>query len=163
MAGRQREPERAARQFSPNLDYILAVGLSWLVPGSGHWIMGRPVRGLILGAVLLGSFWWGEWISKGYAVTRTEHPIFFYGQIGNGLSAMLANGWESGDLRPRVPPHQRRAIDREIPPQLTTGILLTCVSGLLNMLLVLHIMDPRSWEAARARKAAEAAAGGGTP
>jgi uncharacterized protein DUF6677 len=156
---KSRPPEKP-KPFSPDFNYLLAVAFAWLVPGSGHWIIGRPVRGLAMFFILAGSFWWGEWISSGYAVTRVEHPIFFYAQVGNGLSALLADKIQFGDLPPRVPPQHRTEIDHQIPPQLTMGILITSVSGLLNILLVLSIMDPRSWEAARATLTAGAPVGG---
>jgi TM2 domain-containing membrane protein YozV len=156
-------PSEKPKAFSPDFNYLLAVVFSWLVPGAGHWIIGRPIRGLAMFFLLVGSFWWGEWISSGYAVTRVEHPIFFYAQVGNGLSALLADKIQFGDLPPRVPPQHRQEIDRQIPPQITMGILITSVSGLLNVLLVLFIMDPRSWEAAQAAAmAAGARAGGGS-
>jgi hypothetical protein len=128
---------------------VWAAFLGWLVPGLGHAVLGYPVRGCVLGVLLLGTFWYGEIISSGYAVTRQEHGIFFYGQIGGGLSALVADRLQWGDLpiAPSLNPGSH-AIDRKIPTLLTTGILLTSVSGLLNFLLVLRILDPRSWEPA---------------
>ena len=148
MAKDQRTPTAPApRPFQPTGDYILAVVLAWLIPGAGHWILGWRARAVAFAVLLLGTFWWGEVGAKGYAVTKKEHDIFFLAQIGNGMSTIFANGLQWGDV-PAVPPD--REIDSAIPHFLTMGILLTSVSGLLNMLLVLHVMDPRTWEAREA-------------
>ena len=129
--------------FRPGTDYFLAVVLSWLIPGAGHWLLGHRVRAVILSGLLLGTFWWGEVMAMGFAVKRDEHPYFFIGQIGNGFSALLADRLVLAELPPRNP--QQREIDRRIPPGLAMGIFLTSISGLLNILLILHVMDPRSW------------------
>ena len=152
MASKEPKPplENLSPAFRPGLEYLAAVILSWLVPGAGHWILGQRVRAVLLAVLLLGTFWWGETMASGWAVTRKEHEIFFLGQIGNGLSAILANFYENKeDVKPNVGgnrPVGERAIDRKIPSHLSIGILLTCISGLLNLLLVLHTMDPRSWQ-----------------
>ena len=93
MAERRQRGDRSPqdREFLPSRGYLLAVLMSWLVPGMGHWIMGFRVRGILLAVILLGTFWWGEVVAGGYAVIREEHDIFFYGQVGNGLSALVAN------------------------------------------------------------------------
>jgi len=63
--------------------------------------------------------------------------------VGNGFSAVLANSlWGN---KPRGEPGDLKELDRGLPPYLNLGILFTSISGLLNYLLVLHILDPRSW------------------
>jgi hypothetical protein len=135
-----------SRPYSPpsTLSERLTNGvLGWLIPGLGYWFLGFPVRALCLGGSLLALFWVGESLLAGdMAVSREVHPYFFVGQAGNGLSAFLADHfWGTAhDLGPRAP------IDRNLPPHLNLGILCTIVSGLLNVLLVLHCLDPRSYE-----------------
>jgi hypothetical protein len=134
---------RQVRPQAPDPGSLFAAILGWLVPGLGHWVLGYRKQAVILGALLLGSFWWGEYVSSGYAVTRLEHPIFYYGQIGNGASAIIANSLQWGDVAPPLATQRHPGIDRKIPALLTTGILFTSVSGLLNMLLVLQLLAPR--------------------
>ena len=136
---------RQGPAFKPGTDYLLAVVLSWLIPGAGHWLLGHRVRAVVLSVLLLGTFWWGEVMAKGYAVKRDEHPYFFIGQVGNGFSALLADRIELVKLPSRNP--RQSEIDRDIPQDLAMGIFLTSISGLLNVLLILHVMDPRSWTA----------------
>ncbi len=130
--------------------YVKAIALGWAIPGAGHWILGWRFRAALVAGLLLGTFWAGEAMSGGYAVTRKEHDWFFYAQIGNGASAILADRLQWATVEPNPPAPNR--IDRSIPPALTTGILLTSVSGLLNMILVLHLLDPRTWVRAAAER-----------
>jgi len=136
--------------FNLGWEYVFAVIMSWALPGAGHWLLGFRVRGMVLGVLLLGTFWWGEAVAGGYAVHQKEHPVFFYGQVGIGASAFVAVRMEPrANVRPRpddFPAFGAKPIDRRIPPGLPIGILLTSVAGLLNVLLVIYVMDPRTWE-----------------
>ena len=144
---RQGGSRNRAEPFRLNMEYLLSVVLAWMVPGLGHWLMGWRIRGAILGILLLGTFWSGEFLSGGYAVTRKEHHIFFYGQVGSGLSAVLADWIQWADVAPAPGAAMvAKPIDLKIPPHLAAGILLTSVAGLLNMLLVLSVMDPHTWQ-----------------
>ena len=145
-------PEETTRPFRVDADYILAVVLSWLVPGAGHWMLGRRGWGAFLGALLLGTFWWGEVSAGGYAVYRKEHPIWFFAQVGNGASALVANGLQWAEIPPPPAMWGGKMIDRNIPTGLQMGILLSSVSGVLNVLLILEVMDPRTWERRRRRE-----------
>jgi hypothetical protein len=148
----RRGPDRGDGEgaFRPGLDYVVTIILAWLLPGAGHWSLGQRTRGVLLGALILGTFWWGELIAGGYAVERKEHPIFFIGQVGAGASAFLADWippWaDVGGTDSHPPGAPQSSIDRRIPQGLPMGILLTSISGLLNVLVVLRVMDPRAWE-----------------
>jgi hypothetical protein len=138
---------RTESRFVPGPRYFLAVLLSWALPGAGHWMLGHRARGALLALLVLGTFWWGEAIAAGFAVTRVEHPVFFIAQAGVGVSALAAD-WTAG-WDPKAPPitdAHSTTIDRRITFDLAMGILLTSVSGILNLLLILHVMDPRSWQ-----------------
>ena len=135
-------PAEPVRPFQPSADYLLAIVLAWLVPGAGHLILGWRFRSAAIAVLLLGMFWFGEATAGGWAVIREEHDYFYWAQIGNGLSTVLADKLQWGDVTPKG----GEGIDRTIPPFLTTGILLTSISGLLNMLLIIHVMDPRTWD-----------------
>ena len=146
--------------FRPTPEYLTAVLLGWLIPGAGHWLLGQRTKAVVLASVLLGLFWWGECLAGGYAVIRKEHEWFFLGQIGSGLSTLIANKYEWADVKPaeNTPvAMDSKPIDRKIPGGQaghSMGILLTTITGILNAVLVLQIMDPRSWEARRRRSEA---------
>ena len=131
---------------TPFFDYLATGFASWLIPGAGHFMLGHRVRGAILAVSLLGLFWYGERVlSNDLAVSRQVSPIFFCLQLGNGASALVAqNRW--GSPRVRMSPDEP---DRELPAGYHLGVLFTTISGLLNLLAVIHVMDPRTWVAAR--------------
>ncbi|MBI4601665.1 MAG: hypothetical protein HY721_06865 [Planctomycetes bacterium] len=142
-------------RFRLSGEYFFTVLSSWLLPGAGHWLLGYRVRGALLAASLLGLFWVGEALaipaaeggsrSKPIAVGRKVNPVFFACQVGNGFSTLLAEA-----LWGKPGPNVLDPIDRSLPRYLNLGILFTSVSGLINLLLVLHVMDPRTWvQAAR--------------
>ncbi len=78
--------------------------------------------------------------------------------MGNGFSTLLSNGlWGE----PRYPESHKYQINRHLPRLLNLAVLFTCVSGLINYLLILHVLDPRTW--LESREVAVAASGGEIP
>ena len=127
-------------------DRILAASVTWLVPGAGYWLLGYRTRAVLLAVLLLGLFWTGELLLAGngngqfMAVTYEVHPVFFVLESGNGLSALLANFiWGAAahvDGMHNI---------KDMPRHLNLGILLCSISGMLNVLLVLNILDRKTW------------------
>lgn len=124
------------------MEYVLAVGSSWLIPGAGHWMLGYRNQAILLVVGILGAFWSGQALADFRAVNKTDHPIFFSAQVANGFSTLVS---EKCWGEPKATP--RDSIDKTIAPHHSTGILFTTISGLLNALVVLHIADPRTWSA----------------
>jgi len=140
-------------RFHLTAEYIFTIVSAWLLPGAGHWFLGYRVRAVVLGSTILGLFWAGELLALSppeaefprhpLAVTREVHPIFFACQVGNGFSALFANSlWGKARYEDRGADSR---LDKHLPAYLNLGILLTSISGLLNYLLILHILDPRTW------------------
>lgn len=155
MSSKVKNDDASAPHFRLSVEYFFTAVAAWLVPGCGHWLLGYRVRGALLGASILVLFWAGQRLAvppEGSAYPRTPmavsfetSPYLFYCQIGNGFSAILSDAlWGE----PRYTEMTRDQIDRELPRHWNLGILFTSVSGLLNFLLVLHALDPRSWEEA---------------
>jgi hypothetical protein len=142
------KPPPTAR-FTPNFDYFSTVLASWLIPGAGHWILGRRAQAVILFAALNATFWIGQYLGDFRPVNRAIHNIVFWGQVGNGLGTLVSNHFWG---EKRLPPP---GVDRSLPPHLNTGILFTTIAGLLNLLLVLHVADPKTWTEGKSRPAEE--------
>lgn len=154
-------------EFAPfrfSLEYLFTALSAWLIPGAGHWVLGYRVRAILHGAVILGLFWTGQALAirppnphypRGpIAVSRKVSPIFFACQAGCGFSAILSDAlWGA----PQYPDVATAGLDRYMPRQLNLAVLFTSVSGLLNYLLVLHILDPRTWIEAAAARSRDAA------
>jgi hypothetical protein len=141
--------------FRASGEYFFSIISAWLLPGAGHWLLGHRVRGIVMGAAILALFWVGQSLavtdeapglpSKPIAVSRKINPVFFGCQVGNGLSTLVSDiVWG----KERYSAADQSRIDRTLPPNLNLAILFTSVSGLLNYLLILHVMDPRSWKQA---------------
>ncbi|MFP6632721.1 MAG: DUF6677 family protein [Planctomycetota bacterium] len=130
-------------------DRLLAAVLTWLVPGAGYWLLGYRTRAVLFAVLLLGLFWTGEILLAGngdgqfMAVTYEVHPVFFVLESGNGLSAFLANFiWGAAA-------HADGLHDiMDMPRHLNLGILLCVISGMLNVLLVLNVLDKKTWQLA---------------
>lgn len=143
--------------------YAVAAVSSWLLPGAGHWILGYRVRGAILCLTLCGTFWMGETVlGDNQAVNSDVHPIFFGLQVGNGGSALAANWLFGKPLHENAgqtaviaggqPPAGTFSEDlalAPLPEHLNLAILFCSVSGLLNVLVVLHVLDPKTWKEAK--------------
>jgi hypothetical protein len=138
---------------------LVTAAVSWALPGSGHWCLGYRVRGVVIGVTLLGTFWLGQSVfGENRAVTRSVHPIFFILQGGSGVSAFIANAYWGMPLDENgypLEPGQVEHLDHSLPRHLNLGILLTSIAGLLNLLAVLHVLDPRSWTEAQESKSRE--------
>ena len=103
--------------------------------------MGLRRQAVVLAVCILGLFWVGESVlSENKAVSRKTSPVFFWGQLGNGGSTLLASlFWGEPET-----PESNDQIDTDLPPHLHLGLLCTIISGLLNVLAVLHVIDPLS-------------------
>lgn len=78
----------------------LALLLGWLVPGAGHLLIGKWMRGLLLFAAILGMYMVGLSLAgKIYTPNTGEilDMLGFVGQLGMGLLYLLARllGWGS--------------------------------------------------------------------
>ena len=124
-------------------NYVLTVASNWLLPGAGYWLLGQRARAVLLGASILGLFWMGQCLAGFKAVSREHHPYFFVGQVGNGFSTLLSEY----SIRPREKPRVEHPppVSRNLTQHYATGINFTTISGLLNILLILHLADPRTW------------------
>lgn len=103
----------------------LAAGLSWLVPGLGHWRAGQPDKGALMGVAVLVVFALGLVFSAGHAVDRQIAPIWWIGQNlfgGGSLFASLVT----------APPKMQF-----FPEELGLGTVLGTVAGLMNLVVMI--------------------------
>ena len=118
--------------------------LGLLLPGGGHLYRGRFGKAGFFGALILGTFLAGQFLSGFHAVDLKHQPYWFLGQVFAGLpamvSALLAPDWMSA----------------RIGSSLDAGTLYTTVAGLLNILVVLDAVNPSP---RRAEDAAESGKG----
>jgi hypothetical protein len=102
----------------------LAAGLSWLVPGLGHWRAGQRDKGVLVGMAVVLVFATGLVASQGHAVDRGIAPVWWIGQdlFGGGclFTSLVTAPWKFLDS----------------PPYLDLGIVLCTVAGMMNLVVM---------------------------
>jgi len=113
----------------------LMVAFAWLVPGLGHVLQGRRLRGAIVFVLLVGFFLAGTLLAEGANLSRERHFYYWSGQFLLGLPA-IATEVLSG--RPPVTGPL---------PYGDVGLLYACMPGLLNVLAMLDVygFSERGW------------------
>lgn len=78
---------------------VLAPILGWVIPGGGHFFLGKWVRGLFLAGSVLSMFGLGLWMQgKVYSPNTGDllDILGFVGDAGNGLLYGLARAFDWG-------------------------------------------------------------------
>jgi len=125
--------------FRPALDRgrnpVLLLFASWCVPGLGHWLQGRRLRGVLVFVLLIGLFGLGTLLAQGTNLSRERHFYYWSGQFLLGGPAILV---EALSGHPTV---------HEELPWLDVGLLYACMGGLLNALAWLDVFGvaQRRW------------------
>lgn len=86
MASRVQVPAKA-KASSPGFTYAALI-LGWLVPGAGHLLTGRWIRGLLLFVSIAAMFWLGIAMQGKLYLPNTGDVLDmlgFAGDFGNGL------------------------------------------------------------------------------
>lgn len=104
---------------------VLAAGLSWFLPGSGHYLAGQRDKGMLMGGAVIALFTLGLLFSAGVGVDRAHHDAYWICQSlfgGGTLTAALF----FADLE----------IPNPIPLRYSLGYTLTAVAGLMNVVVI---------------------------
>lgn len=83
-----------APALAPLRSPILTVLLAWLIPGSGHFLLGRRGRGIIVFATVVIAFVVGL-LMRG--------PMFQLGSVGDLMSRLIQYGGFIGDVASGAP------------------------------------------------------------
>lgn len=143
--------------------WLVAAFLAWLVPGAGHFYLGRRVRGIIIFLTVTITFWIGIAIGGVMTVDSRFHPKWFYAQMGTGINGIITwyrqrNVYREllGDpnlelyeeeLHPRAddkPPEAQMERDRGlakrnlalVPPNENVARAYSGIAGMMNILVV---------------------------
>ncbi len=111
------------------LKRLLAVLLTWLLPGAGHMALRAPAKGLFFLVLIQGTFLVGLALGGFRIVSWDRHPFYCLLFAFNGISTLVSMTL-TGDL----------PVTKEI---LTTeqGCLFSAVAGLLNILVMIDVWD----------------------
>ena len=128
MPAKQRVREREKENVAAAIPTCVS---GWLVPGLGHFMLGRRGRGLIFFAVvmtlfLLGLYWGGELVE----LDRSDLLKLLAGlaELGVGLPYFVADLLGRGDGTVTSVTYEY-------------GYTFLIVAGLLNMIIVLDVFD----------------------
>lgn len=128
-----------------------AAVLAWLVPGLGHLYQGRTAKGVLFMSCILGTFFYGMFLSNGRAVYASWVPwdqrLPYLCQVGVGAPALPAlvqtylvrNNKApllGGIMAPPAQPAELNELHRRLHRNLELGTVYTMIAGLLNLLVI---------------------------
>jgi len=127
--------KKAASEPAPARTWFPAVGLGWLIPGAGHFLLKRPGRGVLLMASVLLMFLFGLMMrgamfqpQSGDFLTTLINTGGFIGDVASGILYLLSQwlGYAQIDLA---------GADHDY------GTKFLVTAGLLNILAMVDTFD----------------------
>jgi hypothetical protein len=109
--------------------WILAVILAWVVPGLGHWYLGRRQKAVVFLVLILGLFLAGWLMTDRRAVNSVDTLPFAAQVLTGGVSLVAAQVGQS--LNEELGPTDL------VSAAYQSGTVYTLVAGLLNLLVIL--------------------------
>ncbi len=107
---------------------LAAMAGAWVVPGLGHWLLGRRAKALLFFVTITATFLAGVLLAQGRNLDYSRDEVYFYAYAFNlgetALAWLLARGLER---------------DREIA-LLNVGFLYTAVACLLNLVAMMDCL-----------------------
>ncbi len=134
--------------------------LAWLLPGAGHWYIGRRLRGAVFFSLIVVSFLMGALLHGRFSVVERRQPFLSSLQVvaclGAGPMEILARSAVYGSPVYRMPqgddvyPGEIRRPRTPVGVTLRTrneafdsayGTAYLWTAGLMNLLLLLDVFD----------------------
>jgi hypothetical protein len=113
-------------------DRAYGLMLAWLVPGLGHFVLGRKGKGVLYAAVITATFVAGVLLAEGRNLDFRRDPLYFIAYGWNGLQTLV--GWALA-----------RGLERDhVIPFLGEGYLYSAVAGLLNAVAMMDLLRMRA-------------------
>ena len=111
---------------------FLAVGLGWIIPGAGHFYIGKRNKGIFYFFLLVITMIVGIIFSDFHIVGISDNIIYFISQTGSAVTFGI--GYY---LRARPPANW----DISFLQYSEIGLLYFSLPGLLNLQVMLNIFD----------------------
>ncbi len=90
---------KTAADKAPNSVSKILMLVAWLVPGLGHWLLGKRVRAGVFAAIIVAAFVTGVLLDGELAVPHQNSPLswfFAFGSMGNGALYFIRLLWANG-------------------------------------------------------------------
>jgi len=119
---------------------------AWLVPGLGHWLLGKRVRAVVFASVIVAAFITGVLLNGELAVPQQTGPLswfFAFGCLGNGVLYFIRLVWVNGldGLFNSSFPYGLQGGGDPVSAGFFYGKTFLYTSGLMNLLVVLDVHD----------------------
>jgi hypothetical protein len=119
---------------------------TWLVPGIGHWMLGKRVRAGVFAAVVVAGFVTGILLNGELAVPQDSSPLswfFTFGCLGNGVLYFIRLLWVNGldGMMNSSFPYGLQGGGDPVAAGFFYGKTFLYTTGLMNLLLVLDVSD----------------------
>ena len=138
---KEAEGEDPGRPVSKPLLFV-----AWLVPGLGHWLLGKRLRAGVFAAVIVAAFVTGVVLDGELAVPQQNSPLswfFTFGCLGNGILYLLRLLWVNGldGLFSSSFPYGLQGGGDPVSAGFFYGKTFLYTAGLMNLLVVLDVHD----------------------
>ncbi len=100
--------------------------IAWLIPGAGHWMLGKKNRAIVIFVSIIILFFTGIYIGGNSLVNVTYAKLWYIAQIFTGLPCLIMTSKEQLGFG--------KGID--------LGQLYTSCAGLLNLMCVIDAIIP---------------------
>ena len=107
----------------------LGLILAWMVPGLGHWLIGRRKKAILFFTVITATFFLGVLLAQGRNLSYDRDRVYF-----------LAYVWNLGETGFGWLVTRHLEYDKAIP-HLQIGFLYTAVASLLNLVVVIDFFN----------------------
>ncbi len=119
--------------------------ISWLVPGFGHWVLGKRTRALVFAAIVISAFATGVLLHGELGTPQPHHPFSWlatFACLGNGLLYFFRVIWINGlgDVLANLPYGLAGGGD-PTAAGFSYGNTFLYTGGLMNLLMILDVAD----------------------
>ena len=147
MSGKTREDgvpggTKTGKRKVPPLLLVVA----WLVPGLGHYLLGKRRRALVFSLVVVACFVTGVLVDGELGIPRESSPFSWLAAIaccGNGVLYFARLLWLNGldVISSSVFPYGLQGGGDPVAPGFAYGNTFLYTAGLMNLLTVLDALD----------------------
>jgi hypothetical protein len=136
-----RASDGAGKRVSPWL-----IATAWLIPGLGHWLLGKRIRSGVFFGVVVAAFVTGTLLHGELAVPQTNSPLswfFTFGCLGNGILYLVRLVFLNGldGIFSSSFPYGLHGGGDPVTAGFFYGKTFLYTAGLMNLLVVLDVFD----------------------